>query len=122
MGFGYCRFEDCEEGTNIDYQIMLGDLGVELLVCGLWEHYASEHNVLPPERVREAVMAADPELATSHTLAYFGETQKYDVYFVEEEGDGYNHEIGDAPDTKFIDKLKEIIDGVDDSASQYYNN
>lgn len=121
MGFGYCRFEGCEEGTNIDYNLSLQDQDVELLICGLWEHYATEHNVLPPERVREVVMSADPELATSHMVAPLA-GERFEIYFVEREGEGFNHKIGEEPDTEFIDKLKEIIDEVEDSAVRYYNN
>lgn len=109
MGYGYCRF-GCGKGTNIDYDILLSDMNIRLFVCGMWEHYAKDHNVSPPVEARDAVMRANPTKATIDKLMYMGECPKrLEIYFVEKSDGSYNHKIGDSPDTKFIDKLKKII-------------
>lgn len=35
MGMGRCRFDECNAGTNVDYNIFLPDQNVELYICGL---------------------------------------------------------------------------------------
>lgn len=117
MGYGFCRFGQClrlsfekRPKTSLDYKILLPDQNLELYICGLWEHYASQHNILPPQRAREAVMASDPNKATTKIIRWRGESlERITMYFVEKTYDGYNHEIGDSPDKEFIIKLKEII-------------
>lgn len=116
MGLGFCRFDECqklpikEKSTNLDYNIILPDQNLELCICGLWEHYATQHNVLPPRRARDAVMAADPSKATTNVIRWRGQRLEIlSLYFVEKTNEGYNHKIGDSLDTEFITKLKQII-------------
>lgn len=111
---GFCRFEGCQAATNLDYSVFLPDQNLELYICGLWGHYAKEHNVLPPARVREAVLAANPNLAKSESIAWRGEPgpERLSIYFVETQGDAFNHQIGDSPDIGFINKLEQILDGI----------
>lgn len=116
MGYGFCRFEECqklpikEKGTNTDYNILLPDQNLELRICGLWEHYAIKHNLLPPRRARDAVMAADPDKATTNIIRWRGQRPEIlSLYFVEKTKEGYNHKIGNVPDIEFINKLNKII-------------
>lgn len=112
MGYGYCRFGD-GKGTNIDYYVILEDMQADLLVCGLWKHYAEDHNCLPHDEVRDIVMNADPRYAKGKkTILYRGkQLKRYDVLFVEKDiltGD-VDHKIGKNPDTAFVDKLEQLI-------------
>ncbi|MEM7822618.1 MAG: hypothetical protein QW703_00010 [Candidatus Aenigmatarchaeota archaeon] len=128
MGIGQCRF-GCKDGTNVDYGIIpkleeYKDI-FAIAVCGLWKHYATEHNMLPHEKVREIIMKTDPKKAVVKTIYYRGEISGYHdemsseggpgrillAYFVEKLPDGrWNHEIGECPDSEFIEKLKGIIE------------
>lgn len=119
MGWGECRFPECQDlpisdrpKTSVDHYVTMPEQGLKLVVCGLWEHYATEHNVLPPTRAREAVMAADAGMVTSKTTVWrepVPELEMLSIYFVEREEGGYNHRIGASPDRPFIDKLRQLI-------------
>lgn len=110
MGFGHCRFGDGKV-TNTDYYVVLEDMQAELLVCGLWRHYAEDHNCLPPDNVRNIVMNADSRYAKSQKIRYYNKKQlkRYQVLFVEKKNGGFDHKIGKKPDTAFIDKLEDLI-------------
>jgi hypothetical protein len=117
-GMGFCRFDcvpgELPPGTNVDHRITLdkGKGKYEFLLCGLWDHYASVHNVLPPETVRTAVMKADPAKAVIEERVYRNLNVIDRAYFVEKDRKspgGYNHLIGNAPDTEFIDKMNGIL-------------
>jgi hypothetical protein len=70
MGRG--RFDNCNAATNVDYNIFLPDQNAGLYICGLWEHYATQHKVLPSQRAREVVMAADLTKATKEIMIWGG--------------------------------------------------
>lgn len=83
MGSGECRFPECQKlpysdrpRTNRDYHISLLDQGLKLTVCGLWEHYALEHNVLPPDQARQAVIATGVKQVTGKTQTWGGLEKK----------------------------------------------
>ena len=119
MGIGRCRFDECKAGTNTDYSVFLQDQNAELYICGLWEHYATQHNVLPSQRAREVVMLADPTKATKEITRWRGMQgpERMSLYFVERTNplsDTYNHQIGEFPDNEFVDKLRIIIERAED--------
>ena len=124
MGMGRCRFDKCNTGTNKDYSVFLPDQNTELYVCGLWEHYATQHNVLPSQRAREVIMAADPTQATKEVIRWRGmqKPEQMSLYFVERTNplsESYDHQIGDSPDRHFIDKLKTIIEKAEDKTPHF---
>ncbi|MBN2142351.1 hypothetical protein JW711_03385 [Candidatus Woesearchaeota archaeon] len=115
---GCCRFgckddNDSPIGTNIDYKVSLPDQDLTLRVCGLWEHYAREHNVLVSENIRNAILVADPNRCSVSVLMFRSYGEAVPIYFVNKSGvfgkGGYDHEIGDKPDLELIAKLSKII-------------
>ena len=119
MGIGRCRFDECSAGTNRDYDIFLPDQNAALYICGLWEHYAIQHNVLPSQRAKEIVMAADPSKTAKEIDRWRGtqKPERISLYYVERTGplsDVYNHQIRDSPDRPFVDKLKTLIERAKD--------
>lgn len=115
MGYGYCRFE-CGHGTNIDYMVQLKELDIILQICGMWRHYAECHNVQPKKEVRRLIMGeADIDVSKLPKME-MGGIYTVPVLFVEKVKGGvfrkekYTHEIGNSPNTEFIDKLQNLID------------
>jgi hypothetical protein len=109
MGYALCRFDGCTEKGSTHYLVRLTDLNKILNVPIMWKHYMTEHLVQPTELEREIVMAADPEKAISGMIVTGCMTSEIKVMYVERTETGYTHELGDKPDTEFVDKLEMIL-------------
>lgn len=90
------------------------DMGIYMMVPEMWEHYATNHLVLPTDQERELVMAADPDTAIGNMKNQFFSRERagVPVLYVERIDGEYSHKIGNKPDTEFINKLERLVGGI----------
>jgi len=116
MGWAVCRFNEekgCEETGSKEWHVILPDLNVSINVPSMWKHYMINHLIQPTAEERKTIMAADPAKAKREcimTRSSAAMPADLMVLYVEKTGKNiYTHEIGEKPDTEFINKLEKII-------------
>lgn len=123
MGHGLCRVPDCYDSTNeeLTVKVKLGSTEYRLVVCGMWQHYASRHGFQPTEAERQiAMMAGKGELEERVRSAVVAEIERFNfpiedafpVMYVERVGDYYNHQMG-KPDTEWVNRMSELMVNAD---------
>jgi hypothetical protein len=119
MGWANCRFrldEGCQKTGSQEWYVILADLGMSINVPSMWKHYMVDHLVQPTAEERRVIMAADPAKATGEFIATRGAARPAElmVLYVERMGmNQYTHQIGTQPDTQFIEKLEQILEGIE---------
>jgi hypothetical protein len=119
MGFAFCRFREqtgCKELGSQEWHISLNESNVILNIPSMWKHYMQEHLVQPTNEEREIVLSANPKNVSGTFIGTRGlqSFREVKILYVEKlESGGYTHQIGTSPDTEFINKLEEIIQGIE---------
>ena len=111
----YCCAPECQKlseekrpQTIWEYTILLPEQHLELIISGLWEHYATEHKIWPRRDVREKVLAAKKALIEKKRWKGGGR-EIVSLYFVQYEEGKYTMYEGFFVDTAFIEKLKQLL-------------
>ncbi|MAH07182.1 hypothetical protein CMI38_02950 [Candidatus Pacearchaeota archaeon] len=118
MGYAKCRFNEdkgCNETGSQEWYVHLADLGKTINVPSMWKHYMQDHLVQPMSEERRVIMATDSTQATGEHITTRGSARPAElmVLYVERTGPNqYTHQIGEKPDTEFIDKLESILENV----------